>query len=712
MDSLPEELRSFTVTRHMEGPDYTEHHLTRPGWKEEVVFRNFAPCLPQGNGQGEKFRAKISSWSRLGMHPHIQTCYGFLPGHDTAFFLEKTEGESLDHLIGAGNLSLRSILSLAMQICHGAEYLHTHKIHHIPLAPKDIAVSPASLAKICNLVHSGSLRKNRDCRFSVKTDIFAFGSLVWKMARDGGQSGANRENRGKLLGPFLAKCASPEGTGDFSVLRRELNDLYRMIFAVDCPYCEIDLHLQAHYLNNLAVLHLETGRFREGFALLNKALRLQDRLSESIYNLIACKLRSNMFPPAAILSMIEAASVDSSVAEHLDGLKKIAEEIQQKGMERKLRPPPFLLCPALRSLAFYRREKQKKRVKTVIENHLKNLRYESCLKSLLSAWKKEKFQKNLFFSSIFERLLARSDTLDITGVQRYAVLKENNLPVRHLCYLPGTKKIAVNFDGKSLCILNYGAGPRSITLQADDRRLTALTVSPDGLIIAAATDCGVILFWQARSGRKILEEKSHEGKINAVDFSHDSRFFASGGVDGRLITRAVATGNKKIVTPWEDQSVETLAFVPGLLDLVVGSHDGQVKIMASRGKKCLHTIRAHNQPVTSLTLAPRGDFFATCAGEIKIWDRHSGECLENSGEEGAGATRVLLLDDNRHLVSAGMDDIIRIRDLVTGDVVAVLDGRGTGISCLAKGSQPHFFFAGRQGGGLLIWKLFYNLFFG
>lgn len=76
-----------------------------------------------------------------------------------------------------------------------------------------------------------------------------------------------------------------------------------------------------------------------------------------------------------------------------------------------------------------------------------------------------------------------------------------------------------------------------------------------------------------------------------------------------------------------------------------------------------------------------------------------------------GRTLVLLLDDNRHLVSAGMDDVIRIRDLITGEVVAMLDGRGNGIRCLAKGSQPHFFFVGQQGGTLLIWKIIYNLIF-
>ncbi|MFH1216279.1 MAG: protein kinase [Pseudomonadota bacterium] len=719
MDLLPVELRSFTVTRHIKLPEYTEHHLTRPGWKEEIAVRDFATLFLQGKEQQEYFRQRVKGWLRLGIHPHLQTCYGPLPGHESAFFLEKKEGESLAQLISSGSLSFRSILSLAMQICHGVEQLHAHNIVNIPLVPENIFVSSSSLAKICDIVNPRQSEVKQTKSFFTKSDIIGFGSLLWKMARvsQPQETMANlrvNKKRGtplKLLGTFLTKCASSKGYEDFSVIRRELNALYHDSFAVDCPYYEIPLDFQAQYLNNQAVLHFETGRYREGIAFLDKALRLKDRLSEAIYNLIAYKLRSGIFSPAKILLMIESASVDNSVGETLARLKKITEVIQEKGVSRKLQPPPFLLCPPVRSLSFYRQEKQRKKMRSVIENHRAGLRYESCLKTLLSAWKKEKFQKNSFFSTTHERLLSKSDKLDIAGVQRYAILKQSNQPIKNLCYVPGTKKIAANFDGKTVCLLNYGDGAQNVTLQSDGEQINALTVSPNGKIIAAAMDSGVLFFWQTKNGKKILQEKVHEGEITSIDFSHDSRFFASGGVDGRLVTRSISTGNEKIVTPWEEERIEALAFVPGLLDLVIVSNGGEVKIMAARGKKCLHTIPAHNQPVTSLSIAPRGDFFATCAGEIKIWDRHSGECLETIEAHDAAATETLLLDDNRHLISAGMDDIIRIQDLVTGDVAAVLDGRGSGIRCLAKGSQPHFFFAGQQGGELLIWKLIYNLSF-
>ncbi|MCJ7603342.1 MAG: WD40 repeat domain-containing protein [Desulfobulbaceae bacterium] len=285
--------------------------------------------------------------------------------------------------------------------------------------------------------------------------------------------------------------------------------------------------------------------------------------------------------------------------------------------------------------------------------------------------------------------------------------------VEHLAYLPGTRKIIETGGDDQIRIRNYGPGIKVSTANTGGQAVTGLAVSPDGRIIAAGTDKGEVVFWQSGSGHSQLWRAIiHHGTVNALDFSHDGRFFASGGADGTMVIRTIATGREKMVTAWDDRQVACLSFVANGLDLVTGSNDGEIKIWAALGKKCLHRLAAHAAPVASLTVAPKGDFFASAGGEeIKIWDIHTGQCLQQMPGHLGGRTLVLLLDDNRHLVSAGMDDVIRIRDLITGEVVAMLDGRGNGIRCLAKGSQPHFFFVGQQGGTLLIWKIIYNLIF-
>jgi WD40 repeat protein len=179
-----------------------------------------------------------------------------------------------------------------------------------------------------------------------------------------------------------------------------------------------------------------------------------------------------------------------------------------------------------------------------------------------------------------------------------------------------------------------------------------------------------------------------------------------------MVIRTIATARNKKVSAWDDRQIACLSFVADGLELVSASDDGEVKIWSARGKKCLHRLTAHAGPVEALAVASKGDFFVTSgAEEIKIWDLHTGDCLQQLPGHRGGKTLVLLLDDNRHLVSAGMDDMIRIHDLITGKVAALLDGRGNGIRCLVRGSRPHVFFAGQQGGALLIWKIIYNLVF-
>lgn len=720
-------LGSFTVNGIRSGPLHNEYAVSHHGRQDKLVVRVPHAALFKTEEEQQSFDEKIHQWVRLGMHPHLEACFGLVPGDASACFLEDIKGSTLTNWVRSGKCTLRSILSLLIQICHGLEYLHAHGISHQGLFPDRVIITSSSLAKIKEIVRPDAPAGEQNQHGPEYSDIRGLGGLLRMMLFSDAMPAATGKNvsaahlpdhlqsYAKFLRPVLEKCAAPPGRcyPDVSSLRNDLNRVYRLVYGLDCPYDTLETDLRAESFNNQAVVCSATGRFREGLFKLQQALVLHDRLPEAVYNLILYKLRSGLFSPERILLMIDTAMVDSSVADHLAVLKSQVCKIKGKEQQKMIPLPSFLLCSAPQSLSLYRQARKRMKKRRDIENHLDKLRYEACLKSLLSSWRQIRFEKDAFFSGIHDRLLGKSDKREIVGVQRYATLQGLGRTVEHLAYLPGTRKIIETGGDDQIRIRNYGPGIKVSTANTGGQAVTGLAVSPDGRIIAAGTDKGEVVFWQSGSGHSQLWRAIiHHGTVNALDFSHDGRFFASGGADGTMVIRTIATGREKMVTAWDDRQVACLSFVANGLDLVTGSNDGEIKIWAALGKKCLHRLAAHAAPVASLTVAPKGDFFASAGGEeIKIWDIHTGQCLQQMPGHLGVRTLVLLLDDNRHLVSAGMDDVIRIRDLITGEVVAMLDGRGNGIRCLAKGSQPHFFFVGQQGGTLLIWKIIYNLIF-
>jgi hypothetical protein len=718
----------FTIGGIRSGPFHSEYGLSQPGRQDKLVVRVPHPALFKTPKEQQSFAEKIHQWVRLGMHPHLEACFGLAPGDASAYFLEDSNGATLTNWLRSGQCTLRTILSLLMQICHGLEYLHNHGIFHQGLSSDRVIITPGSLAKIKEIVRPGPAGE-QSRPGSAQCDIRGLGDLLRMIlfldfvpvqtdtpthvsARD---LPGHLQSHAKFLVPVLEKCAAPPGRGypDVSSLRDDLNRVYRQAYGLDCPYESLATDLRAESFNNQAVVCFATGRFREGLVKLQQALALHDRLSEAVYNLILYKLRSGLFSPARILLMIDAAMVDSGVAGYLTALKAQVSKMKGKQQQKMIALPSFLLCSAPNSLSLYRQARKKIKKHQEIEKHLEQLRYEACLKSLLSSWRQTRFEKDTFFSAIHDRLFGKSDKGEIAGVQRYATLQSLGRPVQHLAYLPGTRKIVEAGGDDQIRIRNYGPGSKVTTSNTGGQAVASLAVSPDGRIIAAGTAEGAIVFWQGRAGHaQLWRATTHHGPVNAMDFSRDGRFFASGGADGTMVVRTMATGREKMVTAWDDRQIACLSFVANGLDLVTGSDAGEIKIWAARGKKCLQRITAHAAPVSSLSVAPKGDFFASAGGEeIKLWDIHTGQCLQQMPPHRGGRTLVLLLDDNRHLVCAGMDDVIRIRDLITGEEVAMLDGRGNGIGCLVKGSHPHFFFAGQQGGTLLIWKIIYHLLF-
>jgi len=718
---------SFTVIGIRSGPLHSEYAVSHHGRQDNLVVRVPNAKLFKTEEQQQSFAENIHQWVRLGMHPHLEACFGLVPGDASAYFLEDIKGSTLTNWVRSGKCALRSILSLLMQICHGLEYLHGQSIYHQGLSPDRVIITSSSLAKIKEIVRPDLPAGEQNKHVPAYNDIRGLGGLLRMMLFPGFVPGQSDKNLSatvfpehlhsytNFLRPILEKCAAPPDRCyvDVSSLRHDLNTVYRLVYGIDCPYLRLETDFRAESLNNQAVVCFATGRFREGLVKLQQALVVHDRLPEALYNLILYKLRSGLFSPAKILLMIDSAMMDSCVADHLTVLKSQVRKMKGKERQKMIPLPSFLLCSAPQALSLYRQERKKIKKRREIENHLNKLRYEACLKSLLSSWRQMRFEKDAFLSVIHDRLLGKSDKGEIAGVQRYATLPGLGRTVEHLAYLPGTRKIIEAGGDDRIRIRNYGPGSKVSTINTGGQVVSSIAVSPDGRIIAAGTDAGEVIFWHSRTGYSLLRRsKVHRGAVNAMDFSRDGRFFASGGADGTTIIRTIATGREKMVTAWDDRQVACLSFVANGLEFVTGSDDGEIKIWAARGKKCLHRLAAHDAPVASLSVAPKGDFFASSGNdEIKIWDIHTGQCLEQMPGHLGERTVVLLLDDNRHLVSAGMDDMICIRDLITGEVVAMLDGRGNGIRCLAKGSQPHFFFVGQQGGTLLIWKIIYQLIF-
>jgi WD40 repeat protein len=180
-----------------------------------------------------------------------------------------------------------------------------------------------------------------------------------------------------------------------------------------------------------------------------------------------------------------------------------------------------------------------------------------------------------------------------------------------------------------------------ILLNGHSDQVTALASSPDGSILACADSAQAIHVWDPEAGKSLHVLREHEGEIRCLAFSPDGRLLASGGAD-------------QVIHLWDAR---------------------QGRLLSGRSDHIL--LR------TQIAITPDGSRLAsTCGGAgLRIWNTQSRDgARERQGEEANtaedGAMDVLAASpDGRLLAGGGNDNRLRLWDIDSGKLHAVLEGQ-------------------------------------
>jgi WD40 repeat protein len=136
--------------------------------------------------------------------------------------------------------------------------------------------------------------------------------------------------------------------------------------------------------------------------------------------------------------------------------------------------------------------------------------------------------------------------------------------------------------------------------------VTVVRFSPDASVLASASVDGAVKLIDVSSG-VVRRSFAHEGWVNALAFSHDGRFFASGSGNSARIFRTDGSGEQQMLS--FKGPVHAVAFDPSGRFFTGGSDDHSVLIteMANGSVR----VRLHQEDaVRALTFSPDGSLLA------------------------------------------------------------------------------------------------------
>jgi WD40 repeat protein len=203
----------------------------------------------------------------------------------------------------------------------------------------------------------------------------------------------------------------------------------------------------------------------------------------------------------------------------------------------------------------------------------------------------------------------------------------------------------------------------------------ALSITPDGKLLACAGEEGGIQLWDAAAGRLRSKLDGSAEWTLCLAFSPDGKQLASGGYDRAVRLWDIASGKKLLELPTQpppppnqtqtSNTVTALAFSPDGKDLALGGSDAQIHLVHLADGKIVRSLPGHDGSITGLAFHAGGTLLASASKDrtVRLWNPTNGQPLKTLEGHTAWVEGIVFLAQSTRLASVGADQEVRIWEL-------------------------------------------------
>jgi WD40 repeat protein len=199
-------------------------------------------------------------------------------------------------------------------------------------------------------------------------------------------------------------------------------------------------------------------------------------------------------------------------------------------------------------------------------------------------------------------------------------------------------------------------GSQLQTLTGHGNDVTSVSFSPDGQLIVTASEDNTVKLW-SRDGSQLQTLTGHGNDVTSVSFSPDGQLIATASEDGTVKLWWNREGTRLQTLTGHQGAIESVSFSPDGQLIATASNDRTVKLWSREGTE-LQTLTGHQGAIESVSFSPDGQFIATASNDrtVKLWSREGTELQTYQGHE--ATVRSISFDPNGQLIATASEDKI------------------------------------------------------